>query len=297
MKGLEQLKLVFNSFHEAIYIVDKERKIVYFNPVACQMTGFSSNETVGFFCYDNILNHVDETGKHLCLEGCPLVTSIAENKVLDHIVYFQHKEGHRVRVHVRTIPYLEEGEVVGAIEVFTDKATPYLLQAEIDILKRLNMADPLTGLFNRRFMDEMLEKHLHKHDAQHVGLLFIDLDCFKSINDTYGHAYGDEVLKTVAKTIVYHLKQKDVVIRYGGDEFVVVLLDVEQDALMKVADGLRILIENSRPRMLNISASCSASIGATLKSEQESIEQAIQRADKAMYDAKRFGKNCVFYLD
>ena len=296
MEILEHYKSVFESFHEAIYVVDKERKILYFNPVASKISGFSQDETVGFFCYDNILNHVDETGKHLCFSGCPLTEAIKENIVTDHMVYLHHKDGHRVKVHVRAIPVLEEGIPVGAIEVFTDETEKNLMKDEIELLRHLNLVDPLTGLYHRRFISEKMKSYVEGHAATHLGVLFLDIDNFKNINDTYGHDIGDEVLKAISKTLVYNLKQKDVVIRYGGEEIIVFLLDVNEEDCKNVVESLRVLIHESNIRKDSFDESISVSIGATMKRTHETYHQAIKRAAEAMYQAKKTGKNKVVMI-
>jgi diguanylate cyclase (GGDEF)-like protein/PAS domain S-box-containing protein len=296
MEQLEQYKRVFESFHEAIYIVNKDRKILYFNPIASLISGFSQEETEGFFCYDNILNHVDEKGKNLCFSGCPLTHAIRENVVTDHIVYLHHKLGYRVRVHVRAIPIIEDGDVVGAIEVFTDDTEKNLMQEEIALLKQMSFIDPLTGLYQRRFLTDRLDGHLDLHGHSNIGILFIDIDNFKTFNDTFGHDYGDVVLRTVAKTILYQLKQKDVVVRYGGEEIVVILLDVSEENMLNVAEMLCALIAQSHIRYQEHPMKVTVSIGATLVKNQEQIKEAIKRADQAMYRAKKQGKNQVCLL-
>ncbi|MCR3907151.1 MAG: sensor domain-containing diguanylate cyclase [Tenericutes bacterium] len=292
MKDLKKLSLLFDSFHEAIYVVDKERKILYFNPVATQISGFEQNETEGFFCYDNILNHVDGTGKNLCFDGCPLVDSIKYNRIEDHMVYLHHKNGHRVKVHVRAIPYEEDGEIVGAIEVFTDETSRNLLLDELYIKDQLLMIDPLTKLFNRRFLDEKIENIIQKEKVKKVGILFFDIDDFKVINDKFGHLYGDDLLKAVSNTIQLNLKSTDYVIRFGGEEIVAILSDADEKLLLEIAEVLRLLIHQTKPRKPEHDYVLSVSIGATML-KNESVMEAIHRADLAMYDAKKAGKNNV----
>lgn len=297
MQTLEKLKLLFESFHEAIYIVDTERKILYFNPAASQISGFEKTEMVNSFCFDNRLNHVDDEGKQLCLDGCPLVESIKINQVIEHFVYLHHKNGHRVRVHVRVIPYEENGKIIGAIEVFTDVTERNLLLEELLVQKKLSLIDPLTGLFNRRFLhDEFptLIKGMPEEDR--LGVLFIDVDDFKLINDKHGHLIGDEVLKTISKTIQYNLKGNDFVIRYGGDEILVLLRNVDQDNVEFVAEKLRILVKNSVSRGIKPGLKTTISVGVTLQDKKESLIQAINRADHAMYLAKSKGNNQVVFL-
>jgi len=296
MKHLEHYKTIFEHFHEAVYIVDQERKILYFNPEASRISGFSQAETEGFFCYDNILNHVDEQGLNLCFAGCPLTEAMKENRTTDHMVYLHHKEGHRVKVHVRAIPVIEDNEVVGAIEVFTDQTHQNAMMKEIERLKEKHLIDDLTGLYLRRFLSEKLKKHLELHGDTQVGILMIDIDDFKWFNDSYGHDAGDEVLKIVSKTITYHLKQKDVVVRYGGEEILVLLLDVNQEDMLSVAETLRILVSQSYLREESDFDNITISIGATLWCKHEKIQNAIKRADMAMYQSKQNGKNQVQVL-
>ncbi|MDX9691657.1 MAG: sensor domain-containing diguanylate cyclase [Acholeplasmataceae bacterium] len=292
MRNLEVMKRIFDVFHEAVYIVDKERKILYFNPVAEKISGFKKGEIEGQNCYHNTLNHVDEQGKKLCLDGCPLLESIRNNITTDNFVYLHHKEGFRVRVHVRSVPLMEDGVVTGAIEVFTDETRQNLVLEELIFQKELSLIDPLTGLFNRRYLDERFYQDFKETlKTGQLGVLFIDLDDFKKVNDIYGHLVGDEILKTVSSTIIHNLRESDYVFRYGGEEIVVFLKDVSHDDLFRIAEKLRILTAASSTRNIEQKLASTISVGATMFEIGESIYQAIHRADKAMYQAKRLGKN------
>lgn len=297
MRQLKQFIQMFDYFHEAIYIVDKHRHILYFNEEASKISGFSKGETEGLFCYDNILNHIDDHGTNLCINGCPLVHTIETNTISDHYVFLHHKLGHRVRVHVRAIPVIEDDEVIGAIEVFTDETRMNLLQQQLDIQQKLLMIDPLTGLFNRRFMDEKLGQIIdEKPEDQPFGLLFIDIDNFKEINDSFGHSYGDEVLRSIANTIQYNLRATDYVIRYGGEEIVVAMPMADSKLTEEVAELIRLLVRRTKPRDPRHDFDLTISVGATIMVAKDTIETAIDRADSAMYQAKKSGKNKVVFL-
>ena len=296
MRHLEQLTTLFDNFHEAVYIVDEKRKILYFNPQASKISGFSKGETQGFFCYDNILNHVDSYGKNLCLHGCPLVDAIKENKVKDHMVYLHHKLGHRVKVHVRAIPYVEDAKVVGAIEVFTDETQKNLMQEEISVKNKLLLVDRLTGLFNKAFLLDEVSEVIHKQKTKNYGVLFLDIDNFKDINDKFGHLFGDDVLIAVSKTIKSNIGANDLPIRFGGEELVVFIDNATQESLIETAEFLRLMISQSRPRAQNYTFDLSVSIGATLMRKKEKHMDAIHRADLAMYSAKHEGKNKVVFV-
>ena len=138
--------------------------------------------------------------------------------------------------------------------------------------------DELTGLLNRRGISDRLH-----NPPPGTGLMLIDLDNFKIINDTQGHAVGDATLKQVAEVLQRHLRGLDVAVRWGGDEFLVVLPDLGTGADM-VAERLRVAIENA-------DVGLTASIGVGLLRPDESVDDCLQRVDAALYDAKGHGRN------
>lgn len=292
-ENFDNLTAMFDHYNEAVYIVDKKRQILYFNPMATQISGFTKAETEGSFCYDNILNHVNDEGIHLCKNHCPLVEAINENKIIEHYVYLHHKNGHRVRVLVRVYPYVSYGEIVGAIEVFTNQTQATLSLDFYDENEKLTMIDPLTKLYNRRVIEKALLSHLAYHHIKTVGVLFIDFDKFKDVNDTYGHQFGDRVLVSLTQTILHNIRGNDVAVRYGGDEIVVFLLDIDEKDIIDVAEKFRILLEQTGPREQSFDQG--ASIGAVIKKDDETLFEAIHRADQAMYEAKKRGGKQVIY--
>jgi two-component system, cell cycle response regulator len=294
MRSLEQLKVLFNHFHEAIYIVDVNRKFLFFNEMASEISGFSQEEMHGLFCYDNKLNHIDDFGNHLCFNGCPLVESMEKDKVSDHFVYLHHKNGHRVRVHVRAIPFKEDGVIVGAVEVFTDETQKNLMQQELEIQKNISLLDPLTGLFNRRFLSEKFPILLDStQNPGQLGVLMIDIDLFKNVNDQFGHHVGDEVLVTVSNTIKYNLRANDYVVRMGGEEILVLLSNVESHTLSSIAEKMRTLVQSSEVKHQTGNISVTVTIGATLHNTNDLLLETIDHADEALYSGKINGRNQV----
>ena len=294
---LEQLKKYFDHFHEAVYIVDTHRKILYYNPVAEKISGFTKDEMVGTHCWDNKLNHINEQGKKLCLDGCPLQQSIRENIITDNFVYLQHKKGHRKLVHVRAIPLEVEGKIIGAIEVFTDQTTKSMLLEEEKLSSILTYVDPLTGLLNRMFMQVKLKALLADKKLQEWGLCFIDLDNFKRTNDVYGHVIGDKLLEAVAHTILDNLHENDLAFRYGGDELIVMFHHVTKAELMEKVSLMQILIQATKLRDIDDDKLTQTSIGVTLIRKHADLTKAIEIADQAMYIAKKSGKNKIQFLD
>lgn len=161
---------------------------------------------------------------------------------------------------------------------------------------RLAATDPLTGLPNRRFFEEFAALDLDRflRFGKPSSLLMIDLDHFKSINDTYGHAAGDEVLRTVASLGKSVFRSCDIFARLGGEEFVCLLPSTDEWGAVMAAEKLRSTIKRARIVVGNQQIAVTASIGiSSIEESDGKIDDALLRADKAMYEAKNSGRNCV----
>jgi diguanylate cyclase (GGDEF)-like protein/PAS domain S-box-containing protein len=295
MKTNENASLIENLF-EGVYTVNKERTITSWNDGAQQITGFSAQEVVNRHCYDNILNHVDEHGVALCFSGCPLHATIEDGSLRSAIVFLQHKDGHRLPVKIKAIPMLNaQGEIDGAIEIFTEVQSEKAFQTHLDQLKKEASEDVLTGVANRKYMQAIIESKIREYKTVGVpfGLSFIDIDDFKRINDTYGHEIGDEILKLLVKTVGSSLRKHDRIGRWGGEEFIILLTDIDQDGLALVSEKIRQLVENSKLRLPDQELSVTISMGSSKVCEDDTVDSLVQRCDQLMYQSKKTGKNKV----
>jgi two-component system cell cycle response regulator len=279
------------NLHEGVYVVDSNRKIVFWNEGAERISGYPKDEVEGHYCYNNILRHIDEFGKELCHSGCPLHKTMKTNKINDAEVYLHHKDGHRVNVHVRTIPIVEEGIIVGAIEAFTDQTFQEDYYRQNKKLVEKIAYDHLMGIYTREYLDLHLKQRLEeaKLIETNFGLLFIDVDKFKEVNDSYGHLMGDEILKLIARTLSSNLRSKDIIGRYGGDELMIILDVDDKEDLMRVSNKLRTLVDYSSYKHI----SPSVTIGATMVRDEDDMKSITKRADDALYEAKETGRNKV----
>jgi diguanylate cyclase (GGDEF)-like protein len=157
--------------------------------------------------------------------------------------------------------------------------------------------DPLTGIANRRRFNQVLEVECGRFTRGHspFSVLMLDLDYFKDVNDRYGHAAGDEVLRQVAQILLATLRSTDVVARYGGEEFAVLLTETRIEGAMVIAERVRTAVED---RVLDVEGNeiaLTVSIGVTSHNgeESEAGEELLKRADDALYRAKAAGRNCV----
>ncbi|MCG7376138.1 sensor domain-containing diguanylate cyclase [Paenibacillus sp. ACRSA] len=164
-----------------------------------------------------------------------------------------------------------------------------------DQLEAMASTDPLTGLKNRRFFQNSLLASLILLEQQqrHFSLLVIDIDHFKSINDTYGHPIGDLVLGNLAGLLQSMSRSSDVVARYGGEEFVIILADCDHDQAMEVAERYRSEVASSDWGQYNITVS----IGVATAVQGDTDTSVFQRADTALYASKTAGRNRVTHAD
>ncbi|GAV21723.1 diguanylate cyclase [Carboxydothermus pertinax] len=197
----------------------------------------------------------------------------------------------------------DEGEIYRLVGIEQDvtrlKLFEEKLKREKKKAERLAKYDFLTGIYNRRSFFERvkIEMARSKRYQEKVAIIITDIDNFKKINDTYGHKAGDEVLKDFAKILRRMCREYDFVARFGGEEFVLFLNNVEEENAVKIAERIRNKIEKHSFYLSekNIEIKLTASFGvAYLKSEDEyNVDEVLQRADKALYLAKKSGKNKV----
>ncbi len=209
----------------------------------------------------------------------------------------------------RTVPHdlrhRGAGEMRNLLQHFTDMAEKVAesrhdlelkIQERTLALQRLTRIDPLTELLNRRGMTERMHEELgwaQRHGVR-VGILWLDVDHFKEINDQQGHSAGDDVLKCVAAAIQHELRTYDLASRWGGDEFLVMVSPADPDMLEalagRIARSLHVSSDNLTARGLPVVLR--VSIGGCLSSPQESLDNLLQRGDQALYAAKAAGRNC-----
>jgi diguanylate cyclase (GGDEF)-like protein len=172
------------------------------------------------------------------------------------------------------------------------------LKERIRTLEKTNNIDPLTKIFNRRALTSYVDKICSKNDSHHYNLylLMVDLDNFKTINDTYGHVAGDKVLIFLANTLKKTLRDGDKLFRYGGEEFMIILNRINDYECNVIANRILDQIRSNKLVYQGKSLSVTVSIGVTKLSDQDDQESFISRADKAMYEAKKNGKNQIFWI-
>ena len=287
-------KSLIENIFDGLYLVDTDRAIIYWNHVAEKITGYRADEVIGRRCRDNILVHVDENGKNLCRTKCPLAATIADGTLRDAQIYLHHKDGHRVPVWVRVAPLLDTaGNIVGGAELFTDLSSGNAMTTKVQELEKLSFLDSLTQLANRRYLEMELDNRISEKQRydNDFGIVFMDIDWFKRINDTYGHDMGDRVLKTVARTFQNTARPSDLMGRWGGEEFIGIFKRIDGKGLRSTAERIRSLVEKSHIHINGLTLKMTVSIGATLAETTDTADSVIKRADGLLYRSKQNGRN------
>jgi len=287
-------KALLDQLLDGVYFVDGTRKILYWNAAAERLTGYLASEVVGRHCHDNLMRHVNDRGEALCTDGCPLAETLADGRQREADVYLQHRDGHRVPVRVRVAPVLDSaGKIIGAVEAFADNSTGLSAVERIRQLESMIYIDFLTGVPNRAFTEITLRTRLDERVRYDwpFGVLSIDIDHFKDVNDRFGHGVGDEVLKVVSKTMSGVCRSFDLVGRWGGEEFVVIVANINAEQLHDLAERYRLLVQYSDLLAEGQRVRVTASIGATLARRDDTVESLLKRADGLMYQSKQAGRN------
>lgn len=172
------------------------------------------------------------------------------------------------------------------------------MKYDMEQLDLISKTDPLTGLYNRRYIIEKLENELedYKKTKNNFSIILADIDHFKYINDTFGHNFGDQVLKSVSKNLITTVQDKGIVSRWGGEEFLILLPETNILPAKTLAEDIRQSIQNEIIIYNDSPVSVTLTLGVTVNKDFETIDDTIRNSDDALYAGKNNGRNCVVSL-
>jgi len=278
-------KMILDSSRDIIFVTDK-KKIIDANSM---FFTFMSK-------YDNLKSFNES---HSCLgdfflkEDGYLPKEISGKSWIDYMI--KHPEiGNKIKMEIEGRVYL----FVVHVSLFSKKKGLYTVtmaditqaQEEMMNLEKISVEDPLTRTGNRRYFDEIMEEETETSRRYKIplSLIMYDIDFFKKVNDTHGHAVGDEVLIEYATLIKENLRDKDMLCRIGGEEFIIVMPYTAKQEASSLAERLRILVQDHK-KILPITMS----FGVTEFLRDDSVESILKRVDDGVYDAKEQGRNKV----
>jgi diguanylate cyclase (GGDEF)-like protein len=188
---------------------------------------------------------------------------------------------------------------VAAVETFHEIGDKVAALEQVRQLQELVYLDPLTRIANRRFLQATLEARIAERGRYGwpFGIIMMDVDHFKAVNDTYGHEVGDRVLKTVARTLRAATRSYDVVGRWGGEEFLAVVANATAADLASVGERYRALVESSDVPLDGVSLRVTISAGAAVAQDTDDAASAVERADRLLYMSKTNGRNRVTLVE
>jgi len=297
-KDHKRLEGILSSVGDGVYGVSPTGDITFINPAGLKILGYSSKDKlIGKSPY-TIFHSKKSDGSIRPVDECPLQRAYGNgHKYSSREMSFVHRDGHQIMIECNVFPLHIDGRQEGSVVAFRDITERKLLEDE---LKWQATHDQLTGLPNRAYFEDQLVhevKRLNRSHEQSV-LLYIDLDRFKYLNDTAGHAAGDQLLVEIGKEISLRLRKADTLARIGGDEFAAILRNIKQDEIESFADDFRAIVENYTFLYKGKDYHVTSSIGITLLNKETSSHgEALANADIACYISKSQGRNSIHMYD
>lgn len=283
-----QLRLILDSIEEGVYVVDMLGRATFINSAAADMLGWTPGAFVGHGTHDRV-HHSHPDGTPYAAADCSMMAALREGTVhhADDEVFWR-ADGTSFPVAYTTTPLRDHSRVTGAIVTFRDVTDQRRAH-------RQARTDPLTGLPNRRAFREALTTELSRARAERrpLALALVDLDRFKSVNDTHGHAVGDDVLVRIARELRAAARESDAIARLGGEEFAWLLPGLTAGEAVAVADRARVRV-SSLAHPVAGRLTLSAGLAGTGPGDGERDGAALIRAaDEALYRAKDAGRDTV----
>jgi diguanylate cyclase len=291
LRERRHLKAVTETIIEGLYVTDENGIVTLANPAACALLGYSQADIIGKEARQFI--HCQSGGGRMSAQ-CPLFRKVMAGGIYTGEERFRTAFGTILQVEAASAPLQnEDGMIIGTVTAFRDITERKRQEGE---LRRLATTDVLTGLVNRRSFFERLEQEIerYKRFGRNMALLMVDLDHFKKVNDTLGHAAGDEVLQQFAVLALHSLRKIDLIGRLGGEEFIILLPGADVEGVRRYAERLRRQVAEKSFATRAGEVDITVSIGATLVAAGDrDCDELLSRADRALYMAKKKGRNRV----
>lgn len=287
----EKFRDLVETTSDWIWELDQENRYSYSSPRVESVIGYKPEEIIGRKPFEFML---DKEAKKFAKAINDIKKTAAPIVEFKHI--FKHKNGREVVLESNGVPYFDEdGGIAGYRGVDRDITMRSRMEEK---LRHMATHDALTGLHNRQVFNDRVKYEIDRADRYHRSLsaFLLDIDFFKKVNDNYGHSAGDDVLKGFAELLLSSLRGSDFIARYGGEEFTVLLPETDLEMAMSRADALRKAIETHQfilgdGRSLKMTSSIGV---AAYPDNAKSADDLLKAADRAMYEAKRMGRNRAF---
>ena len=287
---------VLNQVQDAVVWLDKDRRVVYWNKSAEQISGREAASVLGRSCFEEPGLFVDFGGVNVCRDKCPVAMTLKDGAPRTLDVYLQHKEGFRTPATLRIIPvFKDDGEIIGAVETFSSTAPKVTLPLNLSELEKMGLVETETGIPSKQYLDMTLNTRVEEFQKYGLpfGLIYVDVDNYGKILEKHGRFNAGKIVRTVARTLHKNIRFFDIVGRWSTEEFLVVLLNIDDSRLDIVANKLRLLVSESYITTETGMLNATVSMGASLVLRYDTVESLIKRSEQLMMHSKWLGKNRV----
>jgi len=287
---------VLDQVQDAVIWLDKDRQVVALNKAAEQIAGRERASILGKPCGEQSVLFVDHAGVDVCREKCPVAMTLEDGAPRTLDVFLQHKEGYRTPVSLRIVPVIAaSGEILGAVEAFSSTSPKITLPLALTELEKMGLVDAETGIPSKTYLDMTLAVRLEEFQKYGLpfGLIYVDIDNYGKILEKHGRFNAGKIVRTVARTLHKNTRYFDIVGRWGTEEYLVVLLNIDEGRLDIVANKLRMLVAESYIAVETGMLNATVSMGASLVLRYDTVESLVKRAEQLMMHSKWLGKNRV----
>ncbi|MGZ5478040.1 MAG: diguanylate cyclase [Candidatus Aminicenantales bacterium] len=287
---------VLDQVQDAVVWLNRDRKVVYWNKAAEQITGREASAVLGRACFEDPTLFVDLGGVNICRDKCPVAMTLQDGAPRSLEVYLEHKEGFRTPAALRIIPVFNDaGEILGAVETFSSTAPKITLPLGLAELEKMGLVETETGIPSKQYLDMTLATRLEEFQKYGLsfGLIYVDIDNYGKILEKHGRFNSGKIVRTVARTLHKNIRYFDIVGRWSTEEFLVVLLNVDEGHLDIVANKLRLLVAESYITTETGMLSATVSMGASLVLRYDTVESLVKRGEQLMMHSQWLGKNRV----
>jgi diguanylate cyclase (GGDEF)-like protein/PAS domain S-box-containing protein len=285
LKDPEILRTVLGGLQSGVCLMDRARKILFWNDGAERITGYLRHEVLGHACNENVLKNCDEAGCSLCDGLCPLREALQDGKRREAGMYFHHKDGHRVPVHVWSVPIRDEhGSLLGVAESFDGRSSTVEQRRSQHSLAAYGCLDETTDIPNRGFTEFHLRENLAKFAEYQVpfAVLLTRIENFESLKHTYGREALDTILGLVSRTLRGSIRPVDFLGRWAEDEFLTIALNCGASGVNRVVERVRRILHYEGIQWWGDELFATTSLGSAAVESGDTIESLLRRAEQSL---------------
>jgi PAS domain S-box-containing protein/diguanylate cyclase (GGDEF)-like protein len=280
----EIYRTILESLKTGLCVVDRQKKIVFWNQGAEAITGYLRHEVVGHACNDNILQHCNDTSCELCGERCALTAVLHDARAVEATGYLHHKVGHRLFVHLWVLPLRDEhGSVIGTVQCFDARVPNPDRRTSV---VTAGFLDPVTGVSNHAMMQSRLREALATFTEVNIsfGVLCIHLHRLDHFRSSYGPEAEHSILRVAAQTIVNSLRPSDYVGRWAEDKFLAVLTGCRQTALDAIGNRIARIVASGGIEWWGEELHLPATVSKTVPQAKETLESLLRRIEQPLQE-------------